>query len=59
MDSRKLIGEECMKILAEMPDADHEIMGSMTVHMGTHPKMGELVIVATEHDVVLIHGSSE
>ncbi|MFT6909379.1 MAG: hypothetical protein ACJAS1_006095 [Oleiphilaceae bacterium] len=40
MDSRKLIGEDCMKILAEMPDADHEVLGSMTVHMGTHPKMG-------------------
>ncbi len=40
-----MIGEDCMKILAEMPDAVHEVMGSMTVHMGTHPKMGELVIV--------------
>ena len=59
MDSRKLIGEGCMKMLAEMPDADHEIMGSMTVHMGIHPKMEKVVIVATEHDVVLIHGSSD
>ena len=45
--------------LAEMPDAVHEVMGSMTVHMGTHPKIGELVIVATEHDVVLVHGFSD
>ena len=57
MDSRKIFLDECMKILAEMQDADHEVMGALTVHSGTHPQMGEIVIVANpEKDAVLISG---
>ena len=34
-----------------------EQMGSLMVHTGTHPVMGEIVIVASqEQDSVLIHG---
>ena len=33
-------------------------MGSLTVHTGTHPIMGEIVIVGSStKDAVLIHGS--
>ena len=40
-----------------MPDADHEAMGSLTVHTGTHPIMGEIVVVSSStKDAVLIHG---
>tara|TARA_R110002072_G_scaffold277623_1_gene439354 strand:+ start:224 stop:358 length:135 start_codon:yes stop_codon:yes gene_type:complete len=38
-------------------DAAHEDLGGLTVHSGTHPQMGEIVIVAnTEQEAVLIHG---
>ena len=57
MDSRALLQDEFIQILEAMPDADHEAMGSLTVHTGTHPTMGEIVIVSSNtKDAVLIHG---
>ena len=56
MDNRLLLLGECTRILAEMKEAAHEQMGTLMVHTGTHPKMGEIVIVASrEQDAVLIH----
>jgi hypothetical protein len=57
MDSRQLLPEECMNLLETIQNADHEIMGSLTIHSGTHPQLGDIVIVASkENDAVLIHG---
>ena len=57
IDNRQLRQSDCTRILSEMPEATHEQMGSLMVHTGTHPVMGEIVIVASqEQDSVLIHG---
>jgi hypothetical protein len=57
MDNRQLLLGECTRILAEMKEATHEQMGTLMVHTGTYPEMGEIVIVASrEQDAVLIHG---
>lgn len=57
MDSRQLLQEEFIQLLEAMPDADHEAMGRLTVHTGTHPSIGEIIIVSSrEQDAVLIHG---
>ena len=43
-----------------MQEATHEDMGTLTVHTGVHPEMGEIVIVASrEQDAVLIHGDDQ
>jgi hypothetical protein len=58
MDNRQLLPDEFVQILEAMPDADHEAMGSLTVHTGTHPDLGEIVIVSSsKQDAVLIHSS--
>ena len=57
IDNRQLLQSDCTRILSEMREATHEQMGSLMVHTGTHPVMGEIVIVASqEQDSVLIHG---
>jgi len=57
IDNRQLLQSDCTRTLSEMPEATHEQMGSLMVHTGTHPVMGEIVIVASqEQDSVLIHG---
>lgn len=57
MDNRQLLRSDCTRILYEMKDATHEKMGTLMVHTGHHPVMGEIVIVASrEQDAVLIHG---
>ena len=57
MDNRLILPAECISILAEMIEVDHEQIGALMVHTGTHPVMGEIVIVANkETDAVLIHG---
>ena len=54
--------EPILKLAAEhglsvIEDAAHEDLGGLTVHSGTHPQMGEIVIVAnTEQESILIHG---
>lgn len=56
MDSRQLLQDEFRDLVEAMQEASHEIMGSLTVHMGVHPELGELVIVASQTaDAVLIH----
>jgi hypothetical protein len=56
MDSRQLVAEEFREIVEVMSDATHEVMGALTVHTGTHPQLGEIIIVAShEQDAVLIH----
>ena len=56
MDNRMLLPEEFRQLVEEMQDATHEDMGGLTVHTGTHPQMGEIVIVSSrEQDAVLIH----
>lgn len=57
MDNRALLPEEFVQIFEAMPDANHEAMGSLTVHTGIHPTMGEITIVSNKQDAVLIHGS--
>jgi hypothetical protein len=60
LDNRRLLPDEFIQILEAMPDADHEAMGTLTVHTGTHPIMGDLVIVSSSNkDAVLVHGVSE
>lgn len=60
MVNRRLLPDEFIRILEAMPDADHEAMGSLTVHTGNHPIMGEVTIVSSSsQDAVLIHSSSE
>ena len=60
MDNRRLLPEEFIQLLEAMPDADHEAMGGLTVHTGTHPSIGEIVIVSSrEQDAVLIHGTHD
>jgi hypothetical protein len=40
-----------------MIEVDHEPIGALMVHTGTHPVKGEIVIVTNkETDAVLIHG---
>jgi hypothetical protein len=57
IDNRMLLQADCMQILSELREATHEQMGSLMVHTGTHPVMGEIVTVASqEKDSVLIHG---
>ena len=56
MDNRALLPEEFVQILEATPDADHEAMGSLTVHTGIHPTMGEITVVSNKQDAVLIHG---
>jgi hypothetical protein len=57
LDNRQLLRDECTRILPEMQGVTHETMGSLMVHTGTHPVMGDIVIVASkEQDSVLIHG---
>ena len=56
MDNRALLPEEFVQILEAMPDADHEAIGSLTVHTGTHPTMGEITVVSNKQDAVLVHG---
>lgn len=59
LDSRQLLPDEFIQIIEAMQDADHEDMGTLTVHTGTHPIMGEIVIVSSPtKDAVLIHGSA-
>ncbi len=58
MDNRKLTPWEFRELVEAMSDASHEQMGTLTVHTGMHPKMGEIVIVTSrEKDAVLIHSS--
>lgn len=60
LDSRQLTPDEFIQILEAMPDADHEAMGSLTVHTGNHRIMGAIVIVSSSsQDAVSIHNSSE
>jgi hypothetical protein len=59
MDNRQLYPDEFREMVESIQDADHEVMGTLTVHTGIHPQMGEIVIVASrEQDAVLIHGFS-
>ena len=39
MGNRLLYVEEFREMVEAMQDATHEIMGSLTVHTGTHPSM--------------------
>lgn len=56
MDTRKLLPDECIRILNALKKADHEDMGSLSVHTGTHPVIGEIVIVcSSSKDAVLVH----
>jgi hypothetical protein len=60
MDNRQLLLEDFIEMVDAMRDATHEVMGTLTVHTGTHPEMGEIVIVASQdNDAVLIHGFSD
>ena len=60
LDNRRLLPDEFIQIVEAMQDADHEEMGTLTVHTGTHPIMGDLVIVSSSNkDAVLVHGVSE
>ena len=57
MDNRRLLPDEFREMVEVMQDAAHEEMGLLTVHTGTHPEMGEIVIVtSSDQDAVLIHG---
>ena len=57
MDNRQLLPQEFRELVEALRDADHEEMGSLTVHSGFHPQLGEIVIVAgREQDAVLIYG---
>ena len=57
MDSRQPLPDEFRQIVEMIEDADHEDMGGLTVHSGTHPQLGEIVVVVNrEQDAVLIHG---
>jgi hypothetical protein len=57
MDNRMLYPDEFKEMVEAMQDATHENMGTLTVHTGTHPQMGENVVVTNrEQDAVLIHG---
>ena len=60
LDSRMLLPDEFIQIIEAMKDADHEDMGTLTVHTGTHPIMGNVVIVSSStKDAVLIHGVTD
>ncbi len=60
MDNRQLLPDEFRQILEAMLDADHEAMGGLTVHTGTHPIMGEITVVSSSNqDAVLISNCSE
>ncbi len=57
MDSRQLLRDKSKGMVEVIEDAAHEDLGGLTVHSGTHPQMGEIVIVAnTEQEAILIHG---
>lgn len=57
MDNRQLLRSDCTRILSEIREATQEKIGSLMVHTGVHPVLGEIVIVASrEQDAVLIHG---
>ena len=57
MDNRMLYPEEFIEMIEAMSDATHEEMGTLTVHTGTHPSMGEITIVSSrEKDAGIIHG---
>lgn len=56
MDNRQLLPEDFRELVEAMQDATHEDMGGLTVHTGTHPRMGEIVIVSSsDQDAVLVH----
>ncbi len=56
MDNRQLPPWEFRELVESMQDATHEDMGTLTVHTGVHPEMGEICIVTSrEQDAVLIH----
>ena len=60
IDNRQLLQSDCTRILSELRETTHEQMGSLTVHAGTHPVLGEIVIVVSqEQDSVLIQGEFE
>ena len=60
MDNRQLPPWEFREMVEAMQEATHEDMGTLTVHTGVHPEMGEIVIVASrEQDAVLIHGDDQ
>ena len=43
--------EELREMVGAMLEATHEEMGSLTVHTGTHPLMGEITIVVSREQV--------
>ena len=51
VDNRMLLQADCMQMLSELREATHEQMGSLMVHTGTHPVMGEIVIVASRSKI--------
>jgi len=58
MDTRQLLPEEFRELVEAILDTSHEVMGSLTVHSGEHPQLGEIIIVASrEKDVVLIYNN--
>ena len=60
MDNRQLPPWEFREMVEAMQEATHEDMGTLTVHTGVHPEMGEIVTVASrEQYAVLIHGDDQ
>jgi hypothetical protein len=56
MDNRQLTPWEFGQLVEAMREATHEDMGTLTVHTGVHPDVGEIVILTSrERDAVLIH----
>ena len=57
MDNRQLTPWEFRAMVEAMQEATHEDMGTLTVHTGVHPELGEIVIVTSrKRDAVLVHG---
>ena len=57
MDKRQLLPDEFRELVEAMQDATHENVGTLTDHTGTHPDIGEIIIVSgSDQDAVLIHG---
>jgi hypothetical protein len=56
MDNRILYPDEFRDMVESMQDATHKNMGTLTAHKGSHPQMGEIVIVSSrEQGAALIH----
>jgi len=60
LDHRVLTSKEFKQTMTEMCEVDQDTMGSLTIHQGIHPIMGELLIISGRgRDALLIRVSPD